>query len=148
MSLPILTDGLVLPVSHALIQILTDELTRHAPGLDPVQEASAITFNFRDPDYSVERGGYHPVEIRLSRSDNGFRFDYLTDFSYVGAGWDIELAKEIDFDINADCCEVRFCRPVPLRAAVDFFSTFQDNFVTYYQLGVFTIEVSVEKADG
>lgn len=29
------------------------------------QLPTAITLNFRDPDYSPETGGFHPVEVRL-----------------------------------------------------------------------------------
>ncbi|WP_422730701.1 DUF2787 family protein [Marinobacterium iners] len=42
-------------------------------GAGPLQEASAITFNFRDPHYSADRAVYHPAEIRLSRSGIPFR---------------------------------------------------------------------------
>lgn len=27
-----------------------------------------VTLNYRDPDYSAESGGYHPVEINIYRS--------------------------------------------------------------------------------
>lgn len=30
-------------------------------------DATALTLNFRDPDYSPELGGYRPVEIRLEK---------------------------------------------------------------------------------
>lgn len=147
MKLPILTDGLVLPVSHQLIELLNDELGKAHPGLDPVSDTTSIVFNFRDPDYSSELGGYHPVEIGLSRHQSGFELDYLTDFSFVGSGWNSELAKEIDFDIHADICEVRYARPVTLIEAEELFSIFQENFISYYHLSVFNVEVTVEKVD-
>lgn len=37
---------------------------------------TAVTLNFRDPDYSVERGGYHPVEIRLVHPGDEWCLDY------------------------------------------------------------------------
>lgn len=54
--------GFVLPVSLQLFDMLMAEA-----GEIPASKhrVTAVTLNFRDPDYSVERGGYHPVEIRL-----------------------------------------------------------------------------------
>ncbi|MEN1933506.1 DUF2787 family protein [Escherichia coli] len=43
-----------------------------------------MVINFRDPDYSAESGGFHPVEMRFIRQDNEWYFDYVTDFSYMG----------------------------------------------------------------
>ena len=55
-------EGFVLPVSLQLFEILMAEA-----GEIPVHKhrVTAATLNFWDPDYSAERGGYHPVEIRL-----------------------------------------------------------------------------------
>ncbi|MCP4595423.1 DUF2787 family protein [Neptuniibacter sp.] len=147
MKLPILTDGLVLPVSHQLIELLNDELDKVYPTLDPLSGTETIVFNFRDPDYSAELGGYHPVEIGLSRHQSGFELDYLTDFSFVGSGWDTELAKEIDFDVHADICTVRYAKPVSLIEAKELFNIFQENFISYYHLNVFNVEVTAEKID-
>ncbi len=144
MKLPILTDGLVLPVSHQLIELLNDELDKAHPSLDPVSDITSVVFNFRDPNYSPELGGYHPVEIGLSRHKAGFEFDYLTDFSYVGTGWATELAKEIDFDIHSDLCEVRYGKSVALVKAKDLFSLFQENFFAYYQMCVFSVQITLE----
>lgn len=144
MTLPILTDGCVLPVAHQLIQILNDEFQKAHPTRTSSDDVDAITFNFRDSDYSPESGGYHPVEIRISRANSGFQLDYITDFSYVGAGWDTELAKEIDFDLIAGICEVRFYHPVAIAEAKDLFEMFQMNFLAYYQMDVFIVKVTVE----
>lgn len=144
MKLSILTDGCVLPVALQLIQILDDEFQKAQPTRTSSDNLEAITFNFRDPDYSPESGGYHPVEIRISRVKSGFQVDYITDFSYVGSGWDTELAKEIDFDLLAGICEMRYCKPMTIAEAKDLFDMFQTNFLSYYQMNIFTVEVTAE----
>ena len=144
MKLPIFTDGCALPIAHQLIQILNDELRKAHPTPTTSDTVEAITFNFRDPDYSPERGGYHPVELRISRENTGFQLDYITDFSYVGTGWNTELAKEIDFDLQAGICEVRYCKPISITEAKDLFEMFQANFLSYYQMDIFTVDVTVE----
>jgi hypothetical protein len=67
----------------------------------------------------------------------------ITDFSYVGVGWMAELAKEIDFDFQAGICEVRYCPPIPIANAIDLFNIFQSNFLTYYEMDVFTTEITL-----
>ena len=54
-------DGYSLTVSNRLISILNKEIEQHSE----VDTSSGCVLNFRDPDYSAESGGYHPVEIGL-----------------------------------------------------------------------------------
>lgn len=145
MKLPILAGSCVLPVSEQLIQMLGRELFTAHPSVNPLQELAAITFNFRDPSYSAGTGGYHPVEIRISRRDSSFIFDYFTDFSYVGTGWDVELAKELDFDCQYGCLEMRYGKRTPLALVGEFYQMFEDNFLSYYQLDVFHVEITLEE---
>ena len=144
MKIPIDTEGFLLPVSDRLIEVLDHELAKHLPDLECATDLSSITYNFRDPDYSSNLGGYHPVEIGLSRTGLLFDFDYITDFSYVGSGWDTELAKEVDFDFQADICEIRYMKPMPLKEAKEFFEMFQSNLLSYLEMGVFNIEVMAD----
>ncbi len=144
MKLPIQTDDGVLPISNQLIQILTNELMKHYPNLEQFTDAEVITYNFRDPDYSADQGGYHPVEIRISRADMAFQLDYLTDFSFVRSGWDNELAKEIDFDLANGCCEIRYCKPITIKQGADMYKRYQENFISYYSMDVYDVDVSVE----
>ena len=119
---------------------------------------AAITLNFRDPDYSPETGGFHPVEVRLQQmvseapynrtesvSEAIYRIAYITDFSYVGTGWDIELAKELDFDWDHQVCEIRGTAPFPLQEAKELFRLFADNFCHYHTLDVFQMEITFEE---
>lgn len=147
MKLLILTDGCVLPVSDQMIQILSNELLSAHPSINPTLNLTAITFNFRDPNYSAEQGGYHPVEIRISRCSSGFQLDYITDFSYVGSSYNSELAKDIDFDFKNETSEMRYCRPIPISGAEDLFRMFQDNFLAYYRMEVFTVGLTLETVD-
>lgn len=68
---------------------------------------SAITFNFRDSQYSTTQGGYHPVEIRAERHQDLWHISYITDFSYVGNVFP-ELEKEIDFDLENNRAYIMF----------------------------------------
>ncbi|WP_141710029.1 DUF2787 family protein, partial [Vibrio splendidus] len=40
----------------------------------------AVTVNFRERAYCPENGGYHPIEISISRPNDLWVFDYITDF--------------------------------------------------------------------
>jgi hypothetical protein len=72
--------GLTLPVTKLFQQHIATLLAEQS------QQTSvrAVVINFRDPDYSAESGGFHPVEMRFIRQDNEWYFDYVTDFSYMG----------------------------------------------------------------
>lgn len=146
MILPIDTDGCVLPVSDTLKQILNDLATELIQQPDALLDHSGITFNFRDPDYSPERGGYHPVEIRLRRQGDVYRFEYFTDFAWVGQGWDTELAKELDFDLTQGCFQLQSFQPVPIAESVDIFESFQRNLIAYYEMDVFNVSVKLDEA--
>ena len=86
---------LALPVSQRFTKALTAELG------DVSVSTSAITLNFRDPSYSAETGGFHPVEVRLERRGDAFDIIYITDFAYIGIGPFAELVKELDFDFQS-----------------------------------------------
>ena len=49
-------------VPEKLYQILADELADISL---PNSDIEGIILNFRDPDYSISTGGFHPVELRL-----------------------------------------------------------------------------------
>jgi hypothetical protein len=78
-------QGLTLPVK--LFKLLNTEIAKYT---DDITSYNALTFNFRDTDYSACAGGYHPVEIRIERIGSNHKPDYwqlvyITDFSYQGA---------------------------------------------------------------
>jgi hypothetical protein len=65
-----------------LFQLINTELSDTAT---PANTPNAITLNFRDPSYSAETGGYHPVEIRLENKSELWQIAYITDFSFQGS---------------------------------------------------------------
>ncbi|MDX7871214.1 DUF2787 family protein [Aeromonas caviae] len=75
--------------------LLNQEVAKTELNIDRLTQ---LTFNFRNPGYSTEQGGVHPVEIRLIRGLDGWLFDYVTDFSYQGLDQNAELCKELDFN--------------------------------------------------
>lgn len=70
-----------MPVDQELINIILNEA-----GNPPPHKAKITAFSllFKDLSYSAEKGGYHPVEIRLIPRNDEWYFDYITDFGYMG----------------------------------------------------------------
>jgi len=137
MTIVIKREGLALPVSPTLALYLTDLLT-------PYENQRAVTINFRDPDYSSEDGGYHPVEIRLVNDGTKWHLCYITDFCYVGSGYMAELAKDLDFDFQAGIFQNLF-GTYPIEQAREMYQTWESNFIYYAMVSkVFTIKVTTD----
>jgi len=122
--------GYALPVSKALIEILKTQL-------DSIEDnpSAFVILNFRDPNYSPTRGGYHPVEIAV---DGQGCIQYITDFAYVGRGDRAELAKELDFDFALGLFQ-QFGLEYPIHRGRELFKLWQSNFVSYSQGGVYML---------
>ena len=102
-------------------------------------DASAgFILNFRDPDYSAESGGYHPVEIAV---DEEGRILYITDFAYYGSGPYAELDKEIDFDFGYKVFQ-QMGREFPIARGAELFELWQANFCEYVSRQVFNVSAS------
>ena len=139
MTIPFFRDGFALPVAQALLILLNQEVAKTELNIERLTQ---LTFNFRNPGYSAEQGGVHPVEIRLVRGLDDWLFDYVTDFSYQGLGQDAELCKEIDFNLSCDEHYLQSWGPLPGVEARELFSLWQSNFIAYGKLGYFTVTVS------
>lgn len=139
MTIPFFRDGFALPVTQALLTLLNQEVANIGLNLERLTQ---LTFNFRSPTYSPEQGGAHPVEIRLIRGLDGWLFDYVTDFSYQGLGQDAELCKELDFNFLDDEHYLQGWGPLSSVEARELFVMWQSNFISYAQLGYFTVTVS------
>jgi hypothetical protein len=126
-------EGLAVPVSPMFTLYIADLLI-------PYKDDKSVTINFRDPNYSTDDGGYHPVEIRLENEGDGWRFCYITDFCYVGSGYMAELAKDLDFDFDKGVLQNLF-GTFPIEQAIEVFQVWESNFVYYAIVSkVFTIQ--------
>ena len=57
-------EGVALPMSPMFALYIAGLITEY-------ENSEAVVLNFRDPTYSAENGGYHPVEIRLENDGDG-----------------------------------------------------------------------------
>lgn len=141
MTMPFHLAGMALPILPALPDLLRSIVREQQLSL---ADFSTLIFNFRSPAYSAETGDVHPVELRLIRGLHGWVFDYITDFSYQGLGPDAELCKELDFNLSCDEHYLQSWGPLPGVEARELFALWQSNFISYTQLGYFTVTVSGE----
>jgi hypothetical protein len=133
MTIRIKHEGLAVSMSPMFALYIADLLAPH-------ENEKAVTINFRDPNYSADDGGYHPVEMRLENEGDSWRFNYITDFTYVGIGYMAELAKDLDFDFDAGVFQNLF-GTYPIEQAIEMFQIWESNFVYYAMVSkVFTIE--------
>ena len=135
----------LLPISDKLNQCLVNALNhqyKNAPDLSCyLEEINSVVFNFRDQSYSAESGGFHPVEIALTKqSDNRWQYAYITDFAYVGNHFP-ELAKELDFDVlSGEWFASYLGRYSPIKedaAAKELYSLWEHNFLAYVDMGMY-----------
>lgn len=108
-----------------------------------LKDANSITLNFRDPDYSAEDGGFHPVEVRLEKQQDHWRLVYVTDFAFRGHPFP-ELVKDIDICFNSKQVYSLFSGWIGERESLGLIKLFSDNFVSYYQMEVYQVEVSLD----
>ena len=120
-------------VSKKFISILEKEIEQSG-----VDVSHGVIINFRDPDYGAETGGYHPVEIMIS--ETGI-VKYITDFAYVGTPPFAELSKELDFDFDLQVFQ-QMGIDYPIIQGKGLSRTWQSNFCSYYESGVFQVSVS------
>lgn len=120
------TNNLPLPVTSKLADIIKDALK----GQD-LTGKTCVTLNFRDPDYSAENGGYHPVEIMLKLRGDEWHFQYITDFCYFGVGHYAELVKDLDFDFRAGVFQTTYGY-FRIEEASDIYPVWEQNFTNYW----------------
>ena len=135
------TSGLPVTVPDDLRCLLQTHLNK---SLAEQPDLTALTLNFRDPDYSAEDGGFHPVEVRLVKSGADWEISYITDFAYVGLGYFAELAKELDFDFGCQQYTHSLFGDIPSDELAELFSLWADNFMQFTQMDIFTISTSFD----
>lgn len=127
---------LPLPVSPVFARALA-ELVKNI-------DSKAVTINFRDPDYSPQTGGFHPVEIRLEKADDQWQLCYITDFCYVGYQGQWELVKELDFDFSCGVFQ-SISGLLVIEAAAELYPIWEQNFVCYWQeMDAFNVSISTD----
>jgi hypothetical protein len=123
-----------LSISKRFINILSTEIAK--AGIETSAIENYVIINFRDPDYSADKGGYHPVEVMINA--DGI-IQYITDFAYVGGQG--ELVKELDFDLNQKIFQ-QMGRDYPIEHGRGLYRIFQSNFCSYYESGAFEVTAS------
>ncbi|MCE9679194.1 DUF2787 domain-containing protein [Shewanella sp. AS1] len=108
-----------------------------------IPEFNIVTFNYRDPDYSAENGGFHPVEINLYRQGDSWHLNYFTDFAYCGGPFP-ELEKEMDIQFQQKEVYNSFFGRCYLEHADSPVRLVLNNFCRYVQMGIYKIEISVD----
>ena len=130
-------EDLAVPMSPMFTLYIADLLA-------PYENEKAVTINFRDPKYSADEGGYHPVEIRLENEGDGWRFSYITDFCFLGSGYMAELAKDLDWCFTSGVFQNLF-GTYPIEQAIEMFQIWETNFVYYAMISkVFEISFTTE----
>jgi hypothetical protein len=124
-------------VTAKLLALLACELAKVEK---PVGSFYALTFNFRDPNYSAENGGYHPVEIRLEKHDDHWQFIYITDFSYRGGPYP-DLVKDIDVCFETKRVYSLFGGWLNQCDAKELVKLFIANFVEYHEMNVYNTKI-------
>jgi hypothetical protein len=121
-----------LSISRKFITILSSEIAK--AGIETNAIENYVILNFKDPNYSSDTGGYHPVEVMINADGT---IQYITDFAYVGK----ELVKELDFDLKLKLFQ-QMGRDYPIKEGRGLFRIFQSNFCSYYESGVFDVVAS------
>ena len=138
MTLELSQVELLLPVSESLVDVLELYLCKSVMPAN----ASAVTFNFRDSNYSAESGGFHPVEIRLFKDQDSWQWDYITDFAYQGPAGMAELEPELDFNLKTGSAYSLLTGVLTDIAAHELYQLWEGNFLSYESMGCFD-QVSV-----
>ncbi len=121
-----------LPISNSLLEQLSHLLNKHPEVIND----NHITINFRDKRYSVERGGYHPVEIALSKdAKNHYSITYITDFSFNGYPYP-ELERDIDFDLSNGAVFTRYSgwKGIASPSMSNLYKLWESNFIAYLDI--------------
>ena len=127
-------------VPTKLYTLLNHELAQVG---QPELNAYALTFNFRDPSYSAEHGGYHPVEMRLEKHNDQWEFIYITDFSYQGSPYP-ELVKDIDVCFESKRAYSLYSGWSAERDAKELIKLFLTNFIAYHDTDVYNARIGFE----
>ena len=102
-----------------------------------------VTLNYRDPDYSFDNGGYHPVEINLYRQGDCWYLNYVTDFAYCGGPFP-ELEKETEVLFQQQEVYNSFFGRCYLEQADSLVKLLLENFCNSVEMEVYQVQVSAD----
>ena len=124
----------LLLVSKKLHKLLSEQLTTHLLGNETLATSRYLVFNFRDKSYSVDEGGFHPVEIAICQTSTGeWSIEYITDFAYMGNYYP-ELERNLDFDFRVGQFFVAYRGWLPMQGSRDakaLYQLWESNFLAY-----------------
>ena len=101
-------------------------------------DGEGVIINFRDPSYSAEKKGFHPVEASFDANGDIL---YLTDFAYFGVPPFVELGIELDWNFEMNSFRQFDCW-YELQCGRGLLGLYLANFTAYYNSGVYQVEVS------
>ncbi|KZC47861.1 hypothetical protein XM68_c11015 [Vibrio alginolyticus] len=125
----------ILPISSQFHAVVGQQVIQ--AGL--AETCSSVTINFRDTSYSVETGGYHPVEVSVIKGDKEkWCINYITDFAYFGLGFP-ELDRDIDFDIGNNMAFATGIgwQNINSSGFVELYRVWENNFLAYLDMDAF-----------
>ncbi|EJL6506027.1 DUF2787 domain-containing protein [Vibrio cholerae] len=127
----------LLPVSKKLHKLLSEQLTAHLLSNEALTTSRYLVFNFRDKSYSVDEGGFHPVEMAICQTSTGeWSIKYITDFAYMGNYYP-ELERNLDFDFRVGQFFVAYRGWLPMqgsRDAKELYRLWESNFLAYVDM--------------
>ena len=103
-----------------------------------LETSEVVALNFRDPTYSAENGGYHPVEIHV---DSKGEVLSITDFAFFGCPPMVELGIELDWSFEMDSFR-QFDSMYDLECGRGLLGLYTKNFVSYFKSDVYQVEVT------
>lgn len=115
------------------VSVLNNLLKNTLP--DP---SDIIAVNFRDPNYSAEKGGYHPVEVHVNAKGEVL---CISDFVYVGTRPMFDLSIELDWNFEQNSFR-QYDSFYDLDCGRSLLGLYTRNFTAYYNSGVYQVEVT------
>jgi hypothetical protein len=115
------------------VTIMNNQLKDTSPDASEI-----VALNFRDPTYSAENGGYHPVEIHVDSKGDILS---ITDFAYFGMPPFAELGIELDWNFEQDSFRQFDCF-YDLECGRGLLGLYTKNFVAYHKGGCYEVEVT------
>ena len=133
MSITVNPQTKITMLDPGFVSVINDQLKDTS-----LNGSGIVALNFRDPTYSAENGGYHPVEIHV---DSKGEVLSITDFAFFGCPPMVELGIELDWSFEMDSFR-QFDSMYDLECGRSLLGLYLANFTAYYDSGVYQVEVT------